>query len=807
MSMLQNFTQTVAGKVARVVINPLSRKRLPQVEGKILINGLDGPAEILRDRWGVPHIYADTTADLFFSQGFVHAQDRLWQMEINRRIALGRLSEIFGEAALETDRTVRTFGFNRLGINDWAEMSADLKKVLLSYVAGINAYIKHNATRKPIEFTLIRHRPSLWRPEDCTAFSRLMMWKMSHAWYSELIRAQVIEAVGENHAAELEIHYPMENPVTLPEGIEFNRLNSDGTLMKSNGPFLERGVGSNAWVVNGKRSTSGKPLLCNDIHLPISQPGVWYVNHLVADRFKVAGASIPGLPLVLAGHNNRIAWGITLAFTDAEDLFVEKMDDKLPNAYRFKGKWRDAEVIPERIIVKGRDEAHIENIVLTHHGPIISRGVGVSNQHVALCSMALKPGRSFEGWRLLNLADGWDDFVSAMSLIDNTQLNISYADGAGNIGHWVTGKVPIRNQGNGSVPAPGWSGKYDWLGEVPFEEMPHALNPKAGFIVSCNHRLMPDDYPHFLGNAWMNGYRARRIEQLLGSQKRLSPEACRTMQMDVTCLPGIALKSHLKQIHSKDPKIQIAIKWMTDWDGRLTADSVGGAIYEVTRSYLVRNLLEPGLGSDLTESMMGRGFHPLLLSSHEFYGYDTVTLLRLLDTHNSWWVRRAGGRRALLKKSLKQAVDWLQTTLWPNDSVWHWGKIHQVTLAHPLGQRKPLNRVLNRGPFPVGGDTDTPCQTAHAPDSGYDDIFWAPSYRQIIDLSDWSRSVFALPGGQSGHLGSPHYDDLTSPWLEGDYQPMLWNRTQVENQTKHRLELVPDGGGHETIATGDRDFS
>lgn len=445
----------VLGPVARVALTWLSRRRLPQIEGTLTLPGLSGSVEVIRDRWGVPHIYAGSSPDLFFAQGFVHAQDRLWQMELNRRTAQGRLSELFGELALETDRAVRAFGFNRLGRAAWCQFTEDARAVVMAYTAGVNAFLASPDTRLPIEFTLLGHRPEPWRPEDSAAFAQLMLWEMSHGWYHEIVRARVAEAVGEERAAELEIHHPESLPTTLPRGIEFNRLDPDGSLKAAGGPFLDRGMGSNAWAVSGFKSVTGEPVLCNDMHLPLSLPSIWYALHLVGAEFNVTGGSFPGVPMVLVGHNARIAWGCTLAFTDCEDLFVEKLDADDAHRYQFRGEWLEAEVITEPIQVKGWKEPHIEEVIVTRHGPIVSGAIGHGAQHLAVNSMALQPGSALDGWLLLNRASCWDEFVEAVRLIDATQLNVAYADVEGNIGHWVTGRVPVRAKGDGTVPAPG----------------------------------------------------------------------------------------------------------------------------------------------------------------------------------------------------------------------------------------------------------------------------------------------------------------------------------------------------------------
>ena len=781
----------ILGPVLRGGLTWLGKRRLPPISGTFKLPGVSASVEIIRDKWGVPHIYAQNLHDLFFAQGFVHAQDRLWQMELNRRTATGRLSELFGPVAIDTDRAARTFGFHRLGQADWANAGQELRDAVTAYTEGVNAFLAGPRAAMPVEFTLLGHRPEAWKPDDSMAFARVMLWQLSHAWYGEIVRAQLIEAVGAEHAAELEIHYPAGNPTTLPAGIEFNLLERDGSLRGARGPFLSRGLGSNAWVVTGGKTTTGAPFLCNDMHLPLGLPSLWYLIHLVSGEYNVTGVSLPGLPMVLVGHNAHIAWGATLAYTDCEDLFVEEFAPNDARRYRFRDEWREAHMIPEAIHVKGRAEPHVEQVVVTQHGPIISDVVGHPAKRLAVNSMALRPCPAMQGWLSLNKASDWDEFVEAMRLIKAPQLNIAYADVEGNIGYWVTGQVPVRARGNGTLPAPGWTGEYEWVDEIPFEEMPHALNPKQGLIVSCNHKIVPDDYPHFLGAVWMNGYRARRIAEVLGSKDKLSPDDFAALHMDFTCIPGREFVERLATLTTDDPDVQLALEYLRAWDGALTVDSVGGALYEVARYQLVRNLLEPGLGQDLTLRLMGKGFHPLLMPASEFYGHDTVVMLKMLDQPNSWWVQQAGGREAVIARSLRQAVEWLRKELGPEVNNWQWGRIHRASFPHAMGIQKPLDRVFNCGPLPIGGDTDTPCQTAMTPDDPYDNKAWAPTFRQIVDMGDLARSLVIIPPGQSGQLGSAHYSDLAELWLRGEYIPMLWTREQVEGAAEGKLLLSP----------------
>jgi len=778
------------GAALRGGLRLVDRHRLPLSNGSLDLEGLLAPAEVLRDRWGVPHLYAANDHDLYLAQGLVHAQDRLWQMEVMRRLAAGRLSELFGEVSLDTDRAARTFGFARLGRADLEQVEPTMREALEAYAAGVNACLASPAALggRPIEFLLLRHRPEPWRPEDSMAIARLIMWMLSHAWYSEIVRAQLIEAVGAEHAAELELSTPPGVPPVLPRGIEFNRLMADGLLESCQGPFLSRGLGSNAWAVASSRSETGHPLLCNDMHLPLSAPGLWHLTHQQAGDLNVTGASLAGVPFVLVGHNAHIAWGMTLAFTDCEDLYIERLEPGTTR-YLFRGEWREAQVLREEIRVKGRRGPHVEEVLLTHHGPVISDVVGHPGERLAVQSMALRPSRAVRGWWELNRAADWDAFVDAVRLIGETQLNVTYADTAGNTGYWVTGAVPVRAAGRGMVPAQGWMGEGEWVGEVPFEEMPHALNPQAGLLVNCNQRIVGDDYPYWLGNAWMSGYRAQRVHEVLASKPRITVAECLALQMDLVTIPGRELAARLEGLAAGDPAAQVLLARLRGWDGWLGAESVPGAIYEVLREALVRNLLEPVLGRDLAVRWRGQGFHPLLQGASELHSHDIVAVLRLLEQPDSWWVAQAGGREAWIERSLTEAAAWLNQQLGPDPEGWQWGRIHRVRFAHTLGAQPPLGLVFDVGPYPVGGDTDTPCQSGLSPAQPYDALGAGPSFREIVDLGDLSRSLVIVPPGQSGRLGSPHYQDLAQPWLEGQPIPMLWTREQVERELEGRLVL------------------
>jgi len=780
-----SILHTLITPFLKLAFNFQSKRKLPQISGTLDIYGLKDPVTINRDKWGVPHIQAAHLEDLFFAQGFVHCQDRLWQMELNRRIATGTLSEIFGDLTVDTDRLSRTLGFQRLGEQDWELQSDGAKQAIQSYVQGINAYLNHLDTPTPLEFSLVKFTPEEWTREDTMAISHMMLWQLSHAWYGETIRSQMIDAVGDEHAAELEIQYTPDNPIQLPEGIEFNKL-VKGSLKKASGPFLKNSQGSNGWVISAEKSATGSPILCNDMHLALTLPSIWYHNHLRSKDLNVTGVSIPGLPLVLVGHNDHIAWGATLSYNDCEDLFVEKLSED-DQQYEFKGKMQDLTVLPE--LIKVKDGLTVQQTVkITHHGPIISDFIN-TREEMALQSKSLQPVQSITGWYQLNFATGWDEFVASIKLIEAPSLNIVYADEK-NIGYFNSGRVPVRAKGDGRLPAPGWTGKYEWKGEIPFEEMPHALNPSKGYLITCNNKVISDDYPHYLGENFMNGFRARRLEQYFAEHDKITMEMCQQMQLDYQSLAAPLFIEHYHDLTITDanPNVKRAFDKMMSWDGLVTPGSAAAAIYEVTRRIAIRTLLEKHLGEDLTDIFLGVGLHPILLPSHEFYAQDIVVLLRLLDAENSWWIEHAGGKEQFLITSFKRAFEWLMDHLGTDINKWQWGRFHRITFDHALSSQEPLNRVFSRGPYPVGGDSETPNQMAHTPEN-YGVTSWAPSWRQIVDLGDLTRSLWMYAPGQSGQLASAHYDDLIKSWLDGTYNSLLWTRGQIENNESGELKL------------------
>lgn len=790
-----SFIQNILGGLMKPTIHFMSQNRLPQYEGRLYADGLQALVTVRRDKWGIPHVHAQNRHDLFLAQGLLHAQERLFQMELNRRTANGQLAALFGEVALDTDRLSRTLGFARVAREIWEALDGGIKGDLTAYTAGINAYLASKPSM-PVEFSLLRHTPDEWTVYDSLAFSRVQAWALSHGWAGSLVRAQLIEALGADLIAEIEPEYASRNPVTLPNGVEFNKLKVDEMMSDPAGVFLGKGSmdgagrGSNGWVISAEKSGTGHAILCNDMHLPVTSPPLWYTMHLKTDDgYHTTGVTLPGLPYVLVGHNERIAWGATLAFTDTEDLFLEKLD-KNQRQYRFQDEWRDLTIIEEAIEIKG-NKTHIEKVKMTHHGPIVSDVLPDTGHTLSLSAMALRVDDGFAGFRDLNAAYDWDSFASAAQKIGSPTLNVVYADVDDNIGYWVTGRVPIRAQGDGRTPAPGWTGEYEWIGEVPPAEMPHSLNPERGYIITCNHRIVEDDFPHYLGSGWMNGYRARRLVDLFNEREKISLDDCAEFHFDVHSIPGRELTERLAGIETTDEDALTSLNILHEWDFEMAPDSCGASVYKLLVHRLAHIILGMGLGKDLAEQSLGVGPHPLLYSVNEFHGHWPVTLMRLLDDPDTGWLSSVLGREATLIRGLAETTQELRELLGDDPKQWQWGKLHTVTFEHSLGIQIPLDKIFNQGPHPIGGDTDTVMQTAMKPNIPYTNNNFSPSYRQIINMGELEGAQAMHPPGQSGHIASPHYGDLIEPWLTGGYYPLTWSEADVAERTHHTLTLSP----------------
>jgi penicillin amidase len=780
----------IAAAVLKPVVKEMSRASLPKLDGNIYVQGLQNEVEIIRDSWGVTHIYTDILEDAIFAQGFVHAQDRLWQMDLNRRAAGGKLAEIIGKDALDADRVARTFGYERAGKKDWELLSPEIKTYMKAYCNGVNAFIDNNTSSFPVEYKLLGLKPEPWTPVDVCAFSKMLTALLTFGWYDEIVRAKLIELIGIESAMEVDNTYPKENPVTLPKGIEFNKIDVDGKFAALNGPYIPKISGSNAWTIHGSKTKTGKPFLCNDPHLTLKNPNIWYQMHLHTKEYHVTGVSCPSIPLILIGHNEQIGWGITLAFTDIEDVFVEKFTDKTMETYMHDGKIMESKIIEEKIYIKDEKMPHIERVINTIHGTLISNVIPESHHAYTLCSMAFRPANTFDGWFRLNTAQNWNDFVDAVKCIQSPGLNIVYADIEGNIGYYNSGKVPVRNKQTASVPMPGWTSEYDWNQFVPFEEMPHALNPKQQHIITANHKIEPENFPHFLGDIYISGYRADRLEKMIEGKRNLSPKEFTEMQMDWLCTPALKFKQYFETLKMDDAELQPYVDMLLKWDGVLRPEQIEGTFYKVVKKEMIKYIYDKNIeDKTLIRELMGVGFHEIYQPLSAFLGHNTVALFRILDNPDSILLKKAGGKDHVLKTGFRRGIDWLKENFGANTKKWNWGNIHAIVFPHAFSAKPPLDKVFNVGPFPIGGDTDTPFQTYIMSENGYNGELSSVSYRQIIDFSDFDNSTIIMPLGNSANMASPYYKNQLTHWFKGESIPMSFSRKKVEEHKKHTLWL------------------
>lgn len=776
-------------------------RAFPQEEGNLTLPGLDAPVDVYRDSLGIPHIFASTEHDLLMAQGFVHAQDRFWQMEFQRHIGSGRLSEIGGEAALEQDRFIRTLGWHRTAAREAELLQAADREPLEAYAQGVNAYLELHDGPRGLEFTILGLigtdiQPEAWAPYDTLTWGKVMAFNLRSNGELELIRAHIGARLGNPAIQVLMPAYDEDYPLIVSSPVEVTALEAVPDLAFSHG--LREGLGSNSLAISGDRTATGAPLLANDPHLGIQMPSVWYEIGLHCEPagpecdLNVVGSSLLGAPGVVIGHNNRIAWGLTYLPSDVEDHFVERINPENPNQYEFRGEWRDMEIVREEILVDGLEEPEIIDVRITHHGPIINDVAGGREldweygwEPLAVSWTALEPGTIFKSLRSLNRAQNWEEFREALRYWDVPGQNVVYADVDGNIGYQATGRIPIRAGGDGTMPAPGWTGEFEWVDTVPYEELPSVLNPSEGYVATANNAVVATSYPFFLTNDWDPGHRARRLVELVEADESISVQDLQAIQRDSVSLYAQDILHHFLSLQPDDALQRQALDILRTWDGQEHRDSAGAAVFETLSLHLLSNLFEDELG----EQLMGRA------SSKAMF----VAADKLLDEPTSHWFNDVETpdtetRDDILMRSLEGAVEDLVDSLGKDASAWRWGDLHQASFENAiLGQSgiPPIEWIFNRGPVEVDGGRETLFHTNYSPQEPFGVGGGLSSYLQIVDLGDLGRSISMHTTGQSGHPFHPHYDDLIDMWRNHEYHPMLWTRDQAEAAAEAHLRLIP----------------
>lgn len=784
------------------------RSSLPELDGVVKSDGVRAPVEIIRDKDDVPHIYAQNKLDAYWGLGYTHAQDRLWQMEFQRYIGQGRLSELFGPSAMQSDRLLRTIGINRAAESAWQRLSPETKAVVESYVAGINAYVStHPGRKRPPEIAMLRMKTGPWSGQDVLALVKLMSFSLENISYTtEILRNDIGQAVGRERAQQLFPNYPEDGPVierSSPVGAGSTQLVSAiSDLQKLIGysGLNGGGLGSNSWVVGGAKSTTGKPVLANDPHLASGIPSTWYMVHLSANDLDVIGATIPGLPMVIIGRNRGVSWGITHLVADVQDLFRERLDEA-GGAAEFQGKMEPLRVVNEAIKARGLERDVQLTVRITRHGPLVSDVINYNNARLPAdqrtTSATLEPmsfrwpaldedDTTVESFLRINGARNLKEFEEALRACVSPAMNFTYADAEGNIAYFAAGRLPNRG-GVGVERAAhpeGWSGKDEWNGYIPFEEMPRAVNPPEHFIVTANNRPASADYKYYLGNQWFPVYRAQRIKDLLEAKERLSPQDHSAIHGDTVSLQARDLLPRLLSLVTpRDDEERRALEMLKGWDGNVGGDSAAAAVYEAWFQRLTNAVVSDELGPELGARYAER------------FEFLSRFMAETLKDDNSPWCddvktqeRETCGVTA--EKALRDALTNMKAQLGGEMEGWKWNRLHAAVFPHvPFHGAGFLRRFFSRS-MPNGGDRSTVNVAPFSSKEGFEQNI-VPGYRQIVDMSRLDDAQFILAGGQSGHFLSPNYDDYLSDWQALRYRPMRLERNAVEQAKTSVLRIEP----------------
>ena len=764
---------------------------LPTYDGSESVAGIDAPVEIVRDAHAIPHIYAQSRRDAAFAMGYVHAQDRLWQLEMQRRIGAARLAEVVGEPGLATDKVLRTLGLYRVAERNFERLSPEAQAVYRAYAAGVNAYLETGSEILPPEFLLLGHEPEPWRPADSVVWLKIMAWDLGDNFKDELLRARLAGKLDLEQLRDLWAQYPDDPPPGPhaaapgfdPAGIDFGAL---AAALPADGVS---GFGSNGWAVSGAHTESGKPLLANDPHLRLEVPGVWYLAHISTPDLEIVGATLPGLPFPLLGRTRNLAWGFTNTGPDVQDLFIERLDPDDPTRYLTPEGSVPFAVRSETIAVSG--EEPVELVVReTRHGPVVSGVIEESAQfleagHVLAFAWTALDEDDLSAQALVNAtaATDWQGFVEALRDLAVPQQTIIFADAEGNIGYVAPGRVPIRASGQGHMPVPGWTGEHDWVDHVPFEALPGDNNPPSGRIVTANNRMVDADYPYFLTDDWTAPYRAQRIEALLDAQPKHTVESFAAIQQDLVSLAAERLLPILLRLaEPRGVAGRDALNLLIQWDHTMSREGAAPLIYMAWLRELMHVLFADELG-DVFE---------------DYWKIRVEPIHRALGERQAWCddVSTAGEQESCgeaVTRALEVSLEYLALAYGHDMADWHWGEAHAVNMKSRILGEVPAvgswfeidmqsggeKETVKAGGFDVA-DPERPFAQNHG-----------AGYRAVYDLGEPERSVFIQSTGQSGNPLSSHYADYAQAWRDGRYLPMRTDRAAVEEDALGTLVLSP----------------
>ncbi len=765
------------------------RFTLPDYNGEITVAGIIKPVDIIRDAYGMPHIYAHTDEDAYFALGYCMAQDRLFHMDLTRRAARGKLAEILGKDLVLVDKFFRTITAGKSFEEVAAAYTPDTRSASEAYAAGVNHFIKHHKGPLPIEFTILGYAPEPWQPFDGVAVHYVMAVDLNSAFGIEMLHAAVVEKVGEEIAREIFPNYADGYPTIAPQGsaaLEF--LKTLNLAREARG--TEGGGASNSWVVSGEKSTTGKPIFANDPHLGHSAPGIWYEAHMVTPSMNVSGAVLPGIPFVIIGANEHVAWGFTNVMADDADFYIEKINPANPDQYEFMGRWEDMTIKEEVIKVKDADDVTFK-VRLTRHGPIIDEINHYKEPKNTALAMRWTAYETLQAVPFIELSTARSvyDIEKAVALYKCPGQNWVYADDKGNIGYWAAVAIPIRDGFSGAVPVPGWDGKHEWKGYVPTGQQPHLKNPVRGWIATANNKHVSDDYPYPISHYYAMPDRFVRIKQMITAKQKFDTQDFAKMQADFyvvlakewvpMMLASLSLSE--KQFSENEKKAIAALK---KWNFVAGTEDIAPTVFHATVNAMVKNTFKKRLGADLYEQYL----------KNKDVVFNAMRNLIAADQSN-WFddpdTAEVEGINDMIGKSFTEAIIYLNEKMGSNVDDWKWGDLHTLTLYHPFGKGSSLmGYFMNIGPYPMGGSIATVNPQPYKLSEPWEGYHGA-SLRYIIDFANRKNSRRVIPAGISGNFMSPHYDDQAELWRTGKYRPFVLDRKSVEADARYTLKMQP----------------
>ena len=768
-------------------LNNLKTRAIPDYNKDVDLEGLTEPVTVYRDSLGMPHIYAKNDPDLFRTVGYLMAQDRMWQMDLMRRITLGRLSEVLDPGLVDADNFFRALQFSKKSEMVISRSDPEILACLEAFTDGINQYMERNRKKLPFEFAMLGYEPDPWELVHSFNLIGYMNWTLSSGYNEEMALYKLHDKIDSARYNELMPDMDLHDACVFPEWMVSEKnlemqTHIDDALRVVDELGLRIFQASNNWAVSGTRSETGMPLLSNDMHLGLMAPGIWYPMHQVVEgKCNITGVGFPCSPYIIAGHNEHMAWGWTMLYMDDTDFYLETINPEDTNQYLVDGQWREMEVVEEVIPVKGEEEPVTRVNRFTHRGPVISTFKGVTDKVISMAWQGNGYSNEYRSVHLLRTATNWDQFRDALSTFRVGQ-NCVYADREGNIGMQTVASVPVRRAGNGIMVYPGDTSLYDWTGIVPFEELPYSFNPVCGYVSSANNRTVGEDYPHYIGIWFDPPYRINRIREMLDAKEKHGTGDFRRMLRDQTShlarsmTPVFleALEGHTEGIYDA------AFSELADWDHDMAATSAAAMVFDLTYIELHKAMYMDELGEEFDILIGGGSICRNHLERTRINGRsawcDDVTTPDLVETYHD-----------NIRVAFHTAVDTLAALFGNDPTEWQWGNLHMVSMIHPMGGVKIVDRLfnVNRGPYPVGGSFHTVCPYAYPMGSSFVANHTA-SERFIFNTADWDRSLTVIPTGTCGVPASQHYLDQTEMYVKNQYHADHFSREAVEAHARYR---------------------